>query len=1157
MAGFIHLHNHSHYSLLDGAATIDSLISATVENKMPAVALTDHGVMFGIVEFFKAAKKAGIKPIIGCEFYIVTQGSRNDKEVDNKRMKEGKGRGIYQHIVLLAKNLIGYRNLEKLTTLGHLEGFYYKPRIDLELLKKYSEGLVALSACPAGIVASELVDGKYDKALKSAIIFKDIFGSDFYLELQDHGLENEKPILEFMPRIAKELGIKLIATNDIHYIKPEHAIAHNVLLLIPEASSTTTLDYKDLKYKTDQLYFKSSEEMCELFKDYPAAIESTLEVADKIETFDILPSDPYLPNFPIPPDAGVNTYDEYLEKLAFDGLYKRYRNITPEVEERLRHELSVIKNMKYSGYFLVVQDFISAARSMGVLVGPGRGSAAGSLVAYALGVIDVDPLKYDLLFERFLNPERVSMPDIDVDFTDTKRDLVIDYVKKKYGAEAVAQIITFGTLSTRAVLKDVGRVLGVELSIVDSITKLIPSIQGKVVNLQEALDTIKELEPVKNSKDPKIKELIQISLVLEGMNRNASMHASGVVIAPGDISDYVPLYSTPQTGVMTQYYMNDLESVGLLKMDFLGLRTLTVIENALKLIKENHNVEIDLNKIPENDPKIFELFQKGNTIGIFQFESSGMQESLRKLKPTTINELVAMNALYRPGPMSMIDDFIKQKQGVQKIQYLHPKLEPILKETYGIIVYQEQVMKITNEVAGFSLAKADLMRRAMGKKDKELMAKQKSEFIHGAAKNKIFEKLAGDIFDMIEKFASYGFNKSHSVVYSIIAYQTAYLKTYYPAEYMAAIMSAEMGDTDYVVQLIDDAGRLGLKVLPPDVNESDADFTITNDGIRFGLSAIKNVGRGAVENIKKARQIKRFENLFDFCSRVDLRTVNKKTLEGLTLAGALDALGAHRAQIFETIERAIQFGQKKQSNESIGQSTFFDTGKVKESSVQYPAMPEVQPWTESEKLANEKKVLGFYVSGHPLMKYRMEVDTFSTAKFNETVNINSGSSVRLCGIITAIKKKSDKKGNMMAFVTMEDFTGRGEVIVFSKTYDKFISLLKDDSLLMVAGKADLSGDKLKILADEFIPIEQVKERFAKNIILSFNVNEVEVGLIEQLQKVFEKHKGKCALYVEVNGLNENKADMFQVDNRFRVAPTAEFMNSISKLNKNINIKISN
>ncbi len=1156
MAEFIHLHNHSHYSLLDGAATVDSLINAALKNKMQAVALTDHGVMFGTIEFFKKAKTADLKPIIGCEFYIVTYGSRFDKAIDSNRVKEGKGRGIYQHLVLLAKNFEGYKNLSKLTTLSHLEGFYYKPRIDLELLKKYSSGLIALSACPAGVVASEIVDGKIDVALKTAKIYKEIFGDDFYLEIQDHDMEKEKPIIENMPLIAKELGIKLVATNDIHYIKAEHAIAHNVLLLIPEASSNSPVDYKQLKYKTDQLYFKSADEMCRLFKNFPEAIKSTLEISEKIENFNILPSEPYLPKFVIPPDSGIETFDDYLDKLANDGIQKKYATVTPEIEQRLKHELSVIKKMKYSGYFLVVQDFINEARRMGILVGPGRGSAAGSLVSYALGIIDIDPLKYDLLFERFLNPDRVSRPDIDVDFADNKRDLVIKYVKEKYGEKTVAQIITFGTLSSKAVLKDVGRVLGIELSKLESITKLIPSIQGKVLDLDEAITTVPDLKWIKESNDPKIKELIEISLVLQGMNRNASMHASGVVIAPGDISDYVPLYATPQSQPMTQFYMNDLESVGLLKMDFLGLRTLTIIENTLKLIKENYGIEIDTNSIPEDDQKVFELFQKGNTIGIFQFESTGMQESLRKLKPTSINELVAMNALYRPGPMEMIDDFIKRKQGVQKIQYLHAKLEPILKETYGIIVYQEQVMKITSEIAGFTLVKADIMRHAMGKKDKDLMAKQKNEFIDGALKKGFTKKIAGDIFDMVEKFASYGFNKSHSVAYAVVAYKTAYLKTYYPAEYLSAMMSAEIGDTNYIVQLIEDARRLGIKVLPPDVNESVANFTVTNNGIRFGLSAIKNVGVGAVENIIKYRKNKRFSNIFDFCSCVDLHTVNKKTLEGLTMAGALDSFTGHRAQIFESIEKAIQFGQRQRGYESKGQSTLFAKQTTRETTIEYPALPEVEPWNELHKLSNEKKVLGFYVSGHPLSKYELEAEAFSTVNFNDSTSIRNGSQIRAFGIISTIKRTVDKNGKMMAFITLENFSGKVEVIVFSKIYEKVAPLLQADAILMVIGRADTTGDRLKILADEFVPIEQVRERFTKSVIISIDANKVEINIIEQLKKLFEKHKGKCSVFVEVDGLEESSPQVFRIDNKFCVAPTNEFFEKIYCVLGKKNIRIS-
>ncbi|MBI4546348.1 MAG: DNA polymerase III subunit alpha [Ignavibacteriae bacterium] len=1116
MSEFIHLHNHSHYSLLDGAVTIEGLVHAAVEQKMPAVALTDHGVMFGAIEFYKTCKKAGIKPIIGCEVYIVTKGSRFEKEVNAQSLKEGKGRGIYYHLVLLAKNLNGYRNLMKLCSLGHTEGFYYKPRIDMELMRTYSEGLIALSACPTGIVSYHLVNGRYDDARDTAIVFKEIFGSDFYLEIQNHSLDKEKPILDGMPKLGKELGLKLIGTNDIHYIKQDHAIAHNVMLMIPDASMINTTDYTQLRYQTDQIYFKSAEEMCELFKSVPEAIESTLEVAEKIEQYRIEPEKPYMPAFPIPPDAGVSTLEDYLDRLAHEGLERRYRMRTKEIEDRLNHELSVIKTMGYAGYFLITHDFIKAAKEMGVAVGPGRGSAAGSLVSYALGITDVDPLKYGLLFERFLNPERVSMPDIDIDFADDKREKVIEYVKNKYGADSVSQIITFGTLSSRAVLKDVGRVLGVPLNVTESITKQIPVIQGKVTPLSEALETNPELKWVKESKDEKIQELIDISLVLEGMNRNASTHAAGIVIAPGPLIDYVPLFKTPQTELMTQYNMLDLEEAGMLKMDFLGLRTLTVIENALKLIKENQGVDIALDNIPEEDLTTFELFGKGQTTGVFQFESSGMQDWLRKLKPSSISDLVAMNALYRPGPMEMVGEFIRRKQGLQKIEYVHPNLEPILNETYGIIVYQEQVIKIAHEVAGFSLAKADLMRRAMGKKDKKLMAKQKSEFINGAIEHGYSRKIAGEVFDMIEKFASYGFNKSHSVAYSILAYRTAYLKAHYPAEFMAATISAEIGDTDYVVQLTDECRKMQLPVLPPDVNESDVHFVVTPHGIRFGLSAIKNVGVSAVENIIQSRtENGPFANLFDFCRRVDLRLVNKKTLEGLIQAGAFDGITPHRSQLYECVEKAIQFGQNAKSYSSRGQSSLFGGESHAQSFDQYPPLPQAESWSEFEKLSREKAVLGFYVSGHPLLRYEKEIQAFATAQFSDASAAKSGTSIRIAGVVSAVKKKIDKRGNMMAFLTLEDFSGKGECIVFSDVYRRYQSFLSVDSMVMVVGNAEHTGDSLRIIVKEVHPMETVRERFAKSVNLSINLDKVREDVIDELYKIAEQHRGASTCYFTV------------------------------------------
>jgi DNA polymerase-3 subunit alpha len=1115
MPQFVHLHNHSHYSLLDGAATVEGLIDAAVEHKMPAVALTDHGVMFGVIEFYKKAKKAGIKPIIGCEAYILTKGSRFDKTIQSEKSAKGQGRGIYHHILLLAKDLTGYKNLIKLCTIGHTEGFYYKPRIDAEVLAQYSKGIVATSACPGGVVSAHLVNGDYEEARSAAGIYKEIFGEDFYIEIQNHGMQVEQPILAHAPRLAKELGLKLVATNDCHYIKPEHALPHNIMLHIPEATSTNAPDYLTLRYGTDQLYFKSATEMSRLFVDYPEAIASTLEIAEKCNVELDLKTN-YMPNFPIPAEAGVTTREEYLSKLANEGLRRRYEVITPEIQARLDHELSVINRMGYAGYFLIVQDFINAARGMGVRVGPGRGSAAGSLVSYAVGITDVDPLQFGLLFERFLNPDRVSMPDIDVDFSDDKREKVIEYVRSKYGAESVAQIITFGTLSSRAVLKDVGRVLGIPLSTIDSITKQIPVVQGKVTPLAEALATIPDLKWVKESTDDKIRLMIETALVLEGMNRNASTHAAGVVIAPGDLSDYVPMYKTPQTEIMTQYNMKDLEDAGLLKMDFLGLRTLTVLENALALIKRNHGVEVDLDRLPPDDPKTLELFSRGQTVALFQFESSGMQDYLRKLKPTSIHDLVAMNALYRPGPMQMIDEFIARKHGNQRIEYIHPKLEPILKETYGIIVYQEQVMKIASEIAGFSLAKADLMRRAMGKKDKALMAEQKKEFVAGAMQQGIDRKIAGDIFDLIEKFASYGFNKSHSVAYSVLAYQTGYLKAHYPAEYMAATLSSEMGDTDKIVLLIDECRKLGIDVLPPDVNESGVTFAATQQGIRFGLSAIKNVGVGAVEQIVRAREEHgSFSDIFDFCAKVDLRSVNKKTIECLIQAGAFDSLHNNRAQVFEAVERAIAYGQHVQEQLLRGQNSLFDLGGAK---VQVkPMLPQVQPWNETEVLSREKAVLGFYVSGHPLSKYSDEIEAFSTVRLGQVEEFQNGATVRVCGIVTSVKKKIDKRGNLMAFVTIEDFTGKAECIVFSDPFQRYGKFLTDDAMVMVIGKGETNGEALKIIVNEVVPMEDVRARFTKSILLSLNLDRVDERAVVELRQLMERYRGNCQCYIRVSG----------------------------------------
>ncbi len=1143
MKEFVHLHNHSHYSLLDGACRIDDLVNSAAREKMSAVALTDHGVMYGAIEFYKKAKKAGVKPILGFEGYIVTKGSRFEKTT--QVTESGGKRGAYHHILLLAKNATGYRNLLKLCSAGHTEGYYYKPRIDSDILRQYREGIVATSACAGGVLGAHLASGNDREAYEAAEIYKDIFGDDFYVEIQNHGIEREAIIRRKAPKLARDLGLKLICSNDIHYIKREHAVPHNIMLLIPDASSTNTPDYTQLRYQTDQVYFKTAKEMADLFVEYPEAISSTVEVAEKCN-LELDLKQNFMPRFPIPVDAGVSTLDEYLDKTAREGFERRYAVATDEMKERLEHELSVIKKMGYAGYFLIVADFINAARIKGVSVGPGRGSAAGSIVSYAMGITNVDPVKFDLLFERFLNPDRVSMPDIDVDFADDKRDKVIEYVREKYGQDSVSQIITFGTLSSRAVLKDVGRVLGIPLSTIDSITKQIPVELGKVRPLADALETIPDLKWVKESNDPKIKMLIDASLVLEGMNRNAGMHAAGVVIAPGNISDYVPLYKTPNTEVMTQYNMKDLETAGLLKMDFLGLRTLTVLSNTLDMIKNHHGVTIDIDAIPESDEKTFDLFARGQTVAVFQFESSGMQDWLRKLKPTSISDLVAMNALYRPGPMEMIGDFIARKHGQQQVSHLHPKLETTLKETYGVIVYQEQVMKIASEVAGFSLAKADLMRRAMGKKDKNLMAEMKKEFVDGAVGLGTSKKVAGEIFDLIEKFASYGFNKSHSVAYSVVAYQTAYLKAHYPAEYMAATLTSEIGNTDRIVMLIDDCRKMGIKVLPPDVNESGTNFTVVNGDIRFGLCGIKNVGESAVESIIKARTEQgNFRNMFDFCQRVDLRLVNKKCLESLVQAGAFDSMEGHRAQFFENTERVATFGQSFQVHESSGQSSLFDlSGPRQDNSITYPVLAAAEKWAEADKLAREKTVLGFFVSGHPLLRFEQEINEFANVHFGDLAGFKAGTTVRACGIVTVVKKKIDKRNNTMAFIGLEDFTGRAECIVFSDAFAKYQNTLQPDCMVMVTGKGEVNGDALKIVVQEVFPLEKVREKFTKSVILSINVNDVRENTIRELRALMEKNSGNCSCYFNV--VDSATTKVFQT-RRFSVDPSQAFVEEVQRM----------
>lgn len=1099
---FIHLHNHSHYSVLDALCRPEQLIDAAIADGQQAIALTDHGVMFGTIEFYYKALKKKIKPIVGMEAYVAT-GSRFDKS--SGKINQEKKKRNYYHLVLLAKDETGYKNLLKLTSLAHTEGFYYKPRIDRELLESHSSGLVALSACIAGVVSAPLVAGDYDDAIAAAKYYKDMFGEDFYIELQNHNLPEDKIILTKAPEIAKKLGIKLVASNDIHYMKKEHAVAHNIQLLIRDvtAANSANVDIHKLRYRQPEMYFKTREEMAALFPDFPDALSNTLEIADKcnLEISNKL----YMPEFPIPVDSNAKTLDEFLTELTWKGIEQRFPVVTDEIRNRTEYELSVIKNMGFSGYFLIVQDFIRAANELGVRVGPGRGSAAGSIVAFALKITNIDPLPYDLLFERFLNPERVSMPDIDIDFSDDKRDLVINYVKEKYGENAVAQIITFGKLLSRAVLTDVGRVLNVELNTIKEITSKIPTVFGKVKSIKESLE-LPELKWVKDTDDPKIKQLIEYSQLLEGVIRNTSTHAAGVVIAPGEITDYVPIYQPSKSKnqsveVATQYSMNELESAGLLKMDFLGLRTLSIIDNTLEMIHRNYGIKIDIDSIDFSDKKTYELLSEGATLAVFQFESGGMQEYLKKLKPHNLEEIAAMNALYRPGPMDSIPDFIDRKHGKKPVEYLHPLMKNSLEKTFGIIVYQEQVMQLVCDVAGFSLGQADILRRAMGKKQIAYMDEQKPVFIEGAMKRGITQKIAVEIFDLIYKFANYGFNKSHALAYSYLAYQTAWLKAHYTAEFLAANMTAELGDQDKIVSLIDEAKRYGIKVLPPDVNRSVAQFNAVDNQILFGMAGIKNVGISAVNSIVAARETKKFNSIFDFVSRVDTRLINKRAMEALVCSGAFDTTCKNpRASVYLAIEPALEYAKAFTESESSGMDSLFGGGEAAQ--LQEPKMPDVKEWAEKEMLDREKEFLNFYISGHPLNRFEPHCKSFATMNLNESDPEKTGSSVRVCGMITDIRNKYDRKDRPIAFVMLEDFYGKGECIFWSDAYSKFKGFLEKDVVLMIQGKVSFDNDKLKITVDDVMSLEDAVAKFGKGYKIWLDLEkEIDIKLINEIFKM--------------------------------------------------------
>ncbi len=1058
---FVHLHCHSEFSLLDGAARIEGMVKSAKELGMPALAVTDHGTMFGLIDFYRAARAAGVKPILGCEVYVAPR-SRFQKEVRRDDSQ--------YHLVLLAKNDTGYRNLMRLVSSGFLEGFYYKPRIDRELLEECSEGLIAMSACLAGEIPGLIIKGEIEKAYEAARYYRDLFGEDnFYLELHDHGIPEQKIVNEALLEISRAEGIPMVAANDVHYLSKSDAKVHDVLLCIQTGKTVDETDR--MKFDSEEFYFKDAEEMDKLFSSYPDAVSNSLRIAERCNVEKDF-TERYLPEYHLPEGKDP---DCYLQELCDEGLKKRYKVVTPEMEERLQYELRVIQQMDYSHYFLIVWDLIEYARQAKVIVGPGRGSAAGSLVAYSLGITNIDPLKYSLLFERFLNPERISMPDIDIDFCDDKREKIMQYVCEKYGQERVAQIITFGTMAARAAVRDVGRALAIPYAEVDRLAKLIP-VEVKMT-IKKALEQSRELQSL--YQEEPYRHLLDTSMAVEGMPRHASTHAAGVVIAEEPLINFVPLYKTTDSTVVTQFPMNTLEDLGLLKMDFLGLKTLSIIGEALENIEKRHGTEIDIDQIPLDDSKTYQLLSQGATTGTFQLESTGMRSVLRELMPNKFEDIIAVVALYRPGPMEQIPVFVKSKHGKRDIKYAHPVLEPILNETYGVIVYQEQIMEIAARMAGFTLGQADLLRRAIGKKKMEILDEQRQLFINGCAGNGYSKDLAAEIYDLILKFASYGFNKSHAAAYAMIAYQTAYLKANYAVEFMAALMTVYYSNSDKVALYIEDCRRMGLELLPPDINESDKHFTpVGENRIRFGLAAVKNVGMGAIESIVEARQGKPYISMRDFVSRVDLRSCNRKVLESLVKCGAFDSLGGHRAQYLAILEDALAQGQSVQRERENGQMSMFS---LMEDSVQEELLTDrltdIEPYSDKERLSLEKEIIGLYISGHPLDPYRIVLENMpGLIPCAELSGAGDNRHVKIGGIIIAVRRLYTKKNKEMAFVRLEDLTGSVELVIFPDLFENLSHLLVEDNMLIVEGRTDLKEEEeIKILAESLKPLNKEKK----------------------------------------------------------------------------------
>lgn len=1181
MCNFSHLHCHSQFSLLDGAASIPGMMQKAKADGMPGIALTDHGNMFGAFQFVAEAAKVGIKAIVGCEFYLVEDRFKREFTKGDKDKR--------YHQLLLAKNQTGYQNLAKLCSLGYLEGLYGKyPRIDKQLLEQYKEGLIATTCCIASEVQQTiLLEGEE----RGEAVFKewfDIFGDDYYIEIQRHGLGliddtgmTQEDVNQILIKWSKKYGVPLIATNDSHYIEEEDWQAHDILLCVNTGDKLSTPRGYGKGFRfgfpNHEFYFKTTAEMKELFKDIPEAIDNTNMIVDKIVTPE-LKRDILLPNYTLP--KGFLTQDDYLKHLTFIGAKKRYGTITAEIEERLNFELKIIKDMGFPGYFLIVQDFTTVARDLGVSVGPGRGSAAGSAVAYCVGITNIDPIKYKLLFERFLNPERVSMPDIDIDFDDDGRSKIIDYVVKKYGKNQVAQIITYGSMAAKSSIKDVGRVLDIPLPDVEKLTKLVPDISlEKVFNWDDAMikkmlnaeqqDQANQMRSIIGGKDI-FAETLTHAKKLEGSVRNTGIHACGVIISPDDITNYIPVCTSKDAELLvTQFDNKVVEDAGLLKMDFLGLKTLTIIRDAIALIKENYGIEIDPDEIPLDDEKTYELYQRGETNGTFQFESAGMQKHLKELRPTDIEDLIAMNALYRPGPMQFIELFIQRKRGDVEIEYPHELLKDILKDTNGIMVYQEQIMQAAQIMAGYSLGEADLLRRAMGKKKMDVMQQQKEKFVEGAhSLHQVDKKKAAEVFDIMMKFAEYGFNRSHSAAYSVVAFQTAYLKANYPAEYMAAVLTNNMNDIKKVTFFMEECRRMGTPVLGPDVNESTYKFAVNKKGeIRFGLGAVKGVGEGAVEAIvNERRENGNYTSIFDLAKRVDLRSANKRTFENMALAGGFDSFeNVHRAVYFSDtgdgtsfLEKALKYGSSHQEAMNSSQVSLF--GEASDVEMPEPEIPTAAEWGTLEKLSKEKEVVGIYLSGHPLDDFKFEIDQFcntSTKEMHRLDELKGRKEVKMAGIVTEVAHRMTKNGKPFGILTLEDYQDSFKFFIFGDEYVKHKGYLTTGWFLYVVGKVEAGKwdkEKLEFKITNIELLADIKDKMTKSIVLDVDVDDISDDLINKIENISNSSKGNCKFSVNLVDRKEKNTVLLTSRSK-KIGLTSEVLKTLDQM-KEINYSVS-